>query len=393
MSTGHTVRRTVGLFAFALAAVGAVLLIRATDAEAAPECCKITYSADGKTMYISGYVSYRGKLLYMSVGGRKCLAKAGDNRAFIKSTIPTKLMPNGRHEITIVSKVNGKVRYSTQYFTITDSPAVAVEIKAPQADVVKAAPVTIKLGVRGVVKSRSCTLDGSPVRCPADEVELQGLSDGAHVFKVTVDGSDGYSSSAAKSFTLDTEAPSPPEVDGADGEWTNDSVVLRAGGSTDAGTGVQSYQWQRSVTAGSTWERLQEGREAVVNRQGETHFRFRALDGAGRASSWVDAVTRIDSTPPQGQPTLGVTSGDPCTGSYPVALTASGGTDTHSGVETYVFSIIGYLEDGTREEREETATSVTLQSPGDYYVIVWIVDAAGNQSEEGLVWRTSEVCA
>ncbi|MDQ4095659.1 MAG: hypothetical protein M3174_05585 [Actinomycetota bacterium] len=72
-------------------------------------------------------------------------------------------------------------------------------------------------------------------------------------------------------------------------------------------------------------------------------------------------------------------------------LTASGGEDAQSGIETYLFSVIGYLEDGTREEREETATGVTLQSPDDYYLIVWVVDAAGNQSEEGLEWRTSEI--
>ncbi|MDQ4095660.1 MAG: hypothetical protein M3174_05590 [Actinomycetota bacterium] len=176
-TTGLTMRRLAGLFVFALAAIAAFLLIKASDAEATPECCEITYSADGKTMYISGYVSYRGKLLYMSVDGRKCVAKAGNHRAFIKSTIPTKFIPNGQHEISIVTKVNGKVRYSTQYFTTTDSPAVAVEIKAREADVVKVAPPTIKLEVRGAVRSRACTLDGAPIGCPGDEVELSEVSD------------------------------------------------------------------------------------------------------------------------------------------------------------------------------------------------------------------------
>ncbi|MDQ3956948.1 MAG: hypothetical protein M3273_01365 [Actinomycetota bacterium] len=392
-TTRLTTRWVIGAFFVILAAVAAVLLLDGSDAKAAPECCETSYSADGKTMTITGYVSYRGELLYMSVGGKKCLAKAGDQRAYIKSTIATKFMPNGRHEISIVSKVKGEVRYSTQYFTITDSPAVFVEVKAPEDKVVKTSSPTIGLDQRGAVKSRVCKLDGSAVGCAGSRFKLPELGDGPHVFQVTVKGTDGFSSSDKKSFTIDTKPPTAPEVVGGDGEWANETVDLRAKGSTDEGTGLRGYEWQRSTDGGATWGRVQKTDGVFVDREGETHFRFRAVDRIGRASEWVEAVTRIDWSVPEGQPAVTVTSGDPCTGTYPVTLTASGGTDSVSGVAGYHFSIYEQHDDGTSADRGEYGTSITLASPATYHVLVWIVDGVGHESYEATQWSTFDVCA
>lgn len=390
-TTRLTFRHVIGAAVVVFAAVIAVLLLNADGAEAAPECCDTSYSKDGKTMYITGYVSYRGKLLYMSVGGQKCLARAGKNRAYIKSTIPTKLMPNGRHEISIVSKVNGEVRYSTQYFTISDSPAVAVDIGVPDDEFVRTSSPTIEVDERGAVKSRACTLDGSAIGCSGSDVKLSDVSDGRHVFTVTVRGSEGFSASAKRAFTIDTLPPTPPDVPGGEGEWTMEEVTLRATGSTDEGAGVKGYQWQRSTDGGSTWGRMQRGRETTVFAEGETHFRFRAVDGAGRASEWVDAVARIDLTAPTGMAALAVTAGDPCSEAYPVTLTASGGEDELSGIEGYHFMVFEQGE-GASTNRSETGTSLTLEAPGAYYVVVWLVDAAGNQSSEGSEWSNWDGC-
>ena len=391
MSTSRlTTRWIIGAFFLVVAAVAVVLLLDGSDARAATECCETTYSADKKTMTITGYVSYRGELLYMSVGGKKCLSKAGDQRAYIKSVIPTKFMPNGRHEISIVTKIKGKVHYSTQYFTISDSPAVLVEVAAPQQKIVKTSSPTIRVEQRGAVKSRICNLDGSATECAGSKFQLPELSDGPHVFQITVKGSDGFSSSDKKSFTIDTKPPSAPQVTGGGGEWTNETVELRARGSTDEGSGLRGYEWQRSTDGGATWGRVQKTDGVFVDREGETRFRFRAVDRIGRASEWVDAITRIDWSVPEGQALVTMTSGDPCTGTYPVTLTASGGTDAVSGVAGYHFSI--QHADGTSANREEFGTSITLESPATYYVLVWVVDGVGHESYEAAQWSSSDGC-
>lgn len=392
-TTFFTTRRLLGAVVVVLAAAAGLVLLNATRAEAATtDCCKTTYSSDGKTMYITGYVAYRGELLYMSVGGQRCLSRAGKQRAYIKATIPTKYMPNGRHPISIVSKVNGEVKYYTQWFTIKDSPAVSVEVTAPKGKVVLTDSPTMKLAKMGAIKKSVCTLDGSGVGCGGAEVDLSGLSEGRHVFKATVKGRDGYSSTDKKVFKVDTQAPTAPTVTGGDGEWTNEMVELRASGSTDAGAGFKTYQWQRSTDGGATWGSIQKTVNTYVDREGETHFRFRAVDRAGRKSDWVPAVTRIDRTAPEGIPAVSVTDGDPCAGQFPVTLTGSGGTDALSG-PTYRWHISEFRSDGTTVDSEEVGPAITLPDPATYYsVYVFLNDLAGNYGEEVAVWDNYANC-
>lgn len=381
----------LGAAAIVLAAAAGLLLLHATRAEAATtDCCKTSYSADGKTMTITGYVAYRGELLYMSVGGQKCLSRAGEQRAYIKSVIETKYMPNGRHPIDIWSKINGKAVFTQQWFTIKDSPAVFVDVTAPKNNLVLSDSPTIRMKTMGAIKEQICTLDGNKVGCRS-ELQLSGLSEGSHLFKAVVKGRDGFSWTDKKSFKVDTQAPTAPTVIGGDGEWTGDTVELRATGSTDAGAGFKTYQWQKSTDGGATWGAIQKTVNTYVDRQGETHFRFRAVDRAGRRSEWVPAITRIDRFGPDGEPVIQVTSGDACSGQFPIVLAGTGAVDEHSG-PTYHWYVQVQQPDGTYAATEQWGDSITLTDPGTYYVDVWASDLAGN---DGMMtsWDTFRGCS
>ena len=379
-ATTPTTRRLplyLGAVAVALVAMAGFLLLNATRAEAATECCKTSYSNDGKTMTITGYVSYKGELLYMSIGGQKCLSRAGDHRAYIKSVIDTKYMPNGRHPISIVSKVNGEVKYFTQWFTITDSPAVSVEITRPEKSMVLTSSPTIGLKKMGAIKSQVCTIDGSETGC-GSEVNLSNLSEGAHVFKAVVKGRDGYSSTDRKEFKVDTQPPTAPTVSGSSEEWVADYVELRASGSTDP-SGIARYQHRISPDGGATFGPIKRGASYEVWHEGETFVQFRAKDRAGRVSEWVNGIARVDSAMPS-EPVITQSNGtNGCDAVFPLTLTATA-TDEGSGIDRYEWTVRVYPPSGEYYQYTYVGDSLELTEPAYYVVDVQAFDNAGSPS-------------
>jgi hypothetical protein len=371
-------RFLLGAAVVVLMVAGGFLLLNATRAEAATtDCCKTSYSNDGKTMTITGYVAYKGELLYMSVGGQKCLSRAGNQRAYIKSVIATKYMPNGRHPISIVSKVNGEVKYFTQWFTITDSPAVSVEVTAPKKNLVLTDSPTIRLEKMGAIKEQTCTLDGTSVGCKS-EMTLSNLSEGGHVFKAVVKGRDGYQSTDKKEFKVDTQPPTAPTVSGSSEGWAADYVELRASGSTDA-SGIASYQHRISPDGGATFGPVKRGAVYEVWHEGETFLQFRAKDRAGRVSEWVDAVARVDGAMPS-EPVITQSNGtDACDAVFPLTLTATA-SDDGSGINRYEWRVMVYPTSGEYYEYTHIGDSLELTEPGYYVVDVQAFDDAGNPS-------------
>ena len=183
---------------------------------------------------------------------------------------------------------------------------------------------------------------------------------------------------AASTVRIDRSAPTAPAVNGGSSAWQNAaSIVLTASGSTDTGSGVAGYQYRTSTDGGSSWSSIFSGPSVTVTAQGETLVQFRALDGGGRASSWVAAYARIDRTAPS-DPTL--TGGGTAWKSVSsITVTPSGSADTGgSGLAGY--SVRTSTNGGNTWTTPAAATSANITAEGDTLVSFQARDTAGNTS-------------
>ena len=65
-------------------------------------------------------------------------------------------------------------------------------------------------------------------------------------------------------------------------------MTVSAAGSSDTASGVAGYEYEQSTNGGATWSPLPtSGASLTVSAEGETLVRFRAVDGVGRVSGWV----------------------------------------------------------------------------------------------------------
>ncbi|HEX2377069.1 MAG TPA: hypothetical protein VHI30_05875, partial [Gaiellales bacterium] len=108
------------------------------------------------------------------------------------------------------------------------------------------------------------------------------------------------SATAASTAKLDLTAPTDPTVSGGSASWQNvASIVLTAAASADGASGVAGYEYEQSTNGGATWSLTPAaGASVTVSAEGETLVRFRAVDGVGRTSGWVQGTARVDRTAP-----------------------------------------------------------------------------------------------
>ena len=88
---------------------------------------------------------------------------------------------------------------------------------------------------------------------------------------------------------IDRTAPSDPSLAGGSASWFDSaSMLVSASGATDTpGSGIDHYEYETSTDGGSTWSSATSGATASITAEGETVLRFRAIDGAGLTSGWV----------------------------------------------------------------------------------------------------------
>ncbi len=144
------------------------------------------------------------------------------------------------------------------------------------------------------------------------------------------------------SVQLDRTAPSAPTVTGGSLTWADiASRTVTAAGSTDAGAGLQGYQYRTSTNGGSTWSAPVAGSSLVVSAEGETLVQFQSIDTVGNASAWTPApdtagaTVRLDRTPPTAPSATGGSASWQNANTLPIS--ASGGTDTASGIASYQY--------------------------------------------------------
>ena len=187
---------------------------------------------------------------------------------------------------------------------------------------------------------------------------------------------------------LDRTPASIPTVTGGSMSWTAAaSVTVAASNASDGASafvsGLSGYQYRTSANGGSSWSSAASGSSVAVTAQGTTLVQFRSVDAAGNTSAWTpttpDATDTVmlDRTAPTALSVVGVPSG--CVAG-PVTLTATGSTDTMSGLDHYESTVNG----GSTVQ----GANVALSGHGTFTVKLRAVDAVGNAT----AWVTSTVC-
>jgi hypothetical protein len=91
---------------------------------------------------------------------------------------------------------------------------------------------------------------------------------------------------------LDRVAPTLPTVTGGQGAGScRRKQTVSAAGSTDALSGLASYDYRLSTNAGTTWGAAVTNKSSVtLSTTGTYTVQFRAIDGSGNISAWAPAA-------------------------------------------------------------------------------------------------------
>ena len=155
-----------------------------------------------------------------------------------------------------------------------------------------------------------------------------------------------------------------------------------ASGSTDARSGVDTYQYRESTNGGTNWSAPQDGSFDDVFAEGQTLVQFRAVDVAGNASAWAPKVTgpadtvRIDTT----GPTVPTVTGGSLSWQKVTSLTITGShsVDTGSGLNHYEHRVS--TDGGITWSSAVLGPTQVVTAEGQTLVQVRAVDNAGNAS-------------
>ncbi|MGN6380696.1 MAG: beta strand repeat-containing protein [Gaiellales bacterium] len=195
-----------------------------------------------------------------------------------------------------------------------------------------------------------------------------------------VDGSNLDSAWTQVPVEIDRTNPTDPTVSGGSANWQRvASIDISASASTDAGgSGLTGYQYETSTDGGTNWSPTpQAGPDALVTTEGETLVRFRAVDGAGNPSNWVQGTARIDRTAPSAPAVNGGSLSWQSLAS--VDVSASGSADSGGSAldhDEYRTSTVG----GHSWTLPSTGGTATISAAGTTVVQFRAADGAGNVS-------------
>lgn len=190
----------------------------------------------------------------------------------------------------------------------------------------------------------------------------------------SVDNAGNVESPAQQiSVKIDTQAPSTGHDFASEGSWINQDTVITLtaddmfGGQPLSGVAQIFYKIGDTGTvesaAGST-------AQVTVSEEGQYQVYFWAEDAAGNAEQQQSVTVWMDKSAPTTQASY-ANDGLWVTEAASISLTAddANGSLPVSGVAQTYYEING---------TEYTGTLVEIDTPGEYYVNYWSVDAAGN---------------
>ncbi|NHN34881.1 OmpL47-type beta-barrel domain-containing protein [Paenibacillus agricola] len=189
----------------------------------------------------------------------------------------------------------------------------------------------------------------------------------------TIDNVGNTSSNATNTVRIDRTAPSMPSATPSITAWTNTaSVSVNVTGGTDGASGVNRTEYSLSGATTLGWTTY--GGAFNITNAGITTITVRSIDTVGNTSSSGTATVSIDRIEPT-VPTVtpAVTA---WTNASAVSVSASGGTDTASGVNRIEYSLSGATTLGW------TAYSgaFNIITEGQTSISVRTVDNAANES-------------
>jgi len=180
---------------------------------------------------------------------------------------------------------------------------VSVRFTAKPAAVAKSNDATFRIGrsVKKGIKGQYFRLDSGRWRTTRGTVSLADLADGKHTAHVKLVMKNGRKAVASYTWRVDSAAPAAPRVDGSDERWSNAAsrtVTHEASADPAPSSGAIRYERRISEDGGQTWSPADAAEKAIVSREGDTRVQFRAVDAAGNASEWSEAIVRLDRTAP-----------------------------------------------------------------------------------------------
>jgi large repetitive protein len=268
---------------------------------------------------------------------------------------------------------------------------IGVGFTAKPAAITKSADATfgVKASVRKGVKGVYYRIDGSRWKRSSRAISLKNLADGAHVVQVKLVMRNGRAAAATYRWRVDTRAPETPMVYGGDTHWSSaDAHVVSHFASTDPApsSGAVTYERRVSNDGGATWGALSAGDSILVSREGDTRVQYRAIDRAGNASVWAEAIVRLDRTKPTAPTATGGSNVWKSVASVDV-VNQENATDTGSGVASGAYEmqiredgdpfwVNAQIDGGTLTVKQEGVTQVRFRA----------VDRAGNAGD----WSAAE---
>lgn len=173
----------------------------------------------------------------------------------------------------------------------------------------KDASLRLSRNVHFGIKAQQCKLDSGAWAACGRTFDVQSLAEGVHTARVRLIMKDGRKATASATWRVDSVAPEAPTLVGGSTAWSSAAArTVTRGAATDASpsSGIVGYERRISLDGGESWTASDTAGNIEVSDEGETMVQYRAVDAAGNASPWSQAIVRLDRTAPTAP---GVTGG------------------------------------------------------------------------------------
>ena len=285
-------------------------------------------------------------------------------------------VPDGLHSVAVkaIDAVGNESKVTTVTWDVDTVPHAVpvVDLSSPEVSPTTSTSATISYeGVAGA--TFLCSLDGAGYSaCSGSPVQLTGLAEGSHTFRVKAsDGAGNESDAGSVTWVVDTTAPAAPTLTRdapASSPTRSTSVSISYSGETGAefSCSLDGGAWRLCETSPEDLDGLAEG----------THtLRVRATDAAGNTGDAASVTWRVDTTPPAAPSITGAPGATTTLTSVSLTLSSEAGA-------TFECSL-----DGAEFKACASVVALTGLAPGAHTFTAQAKDVAGNTgAARGFIW-------